>query len=237
MFKAEGSFGCPFLMGGEELICRYCGKEFMPKTRGRKNTGFCCKHCADNYRSAVKRYGSLENKPVKMVPKDRTPKPTVCHYCGKEFIPSEHYRGFCSDECRRKAERKHDYKRKKERRRITGDYDESRLNIQTVFNHNNGICQICGLPVPEICEENDDWAASIDHVIPISKGGSHTYFNSQLAHRICNSLKQDTPDGHINWDQMIKSDKERWLPKMNHLQSMLGEYDDETANELVVGAG
>ena len=33
---------------------------------------------------------------------------------------------------------------------------------------------------------------SIDHVIPLSKGGIDTWNNVRLSHRICNSLKSDS---------------------------------------------
>lgn len=33
---------------------------------------------------------------------------------------------------------------------------------------------------------------SIDHVIPISKGGTHTWDNVRLAHHHCNSIKKDS---------------------------------------------
>lgn len=52
--------------------------------------------------------------------------------------------------------------------------------------------------------KRDDWTCSIckqpgvtratwslDHVIPLSKGGSHTYGNIRLAHRVCNSRKNN----------------------------------------------
>ena len=32
---------------------------------------------------------------------------------------------------------------------------------------------------------------SVDHMIPIAKGGTHTWDNVQLAHRYCNSIKSD----------------------------------------------
>jgi 5-methylcytosine-specific restriction endonuclease McrA len=35
----------------------------------------------------------------------------------------------------------------------------------------------------------DPKSASLDHVRPISRGGSHTYFNVQLAHLTCNLKK------------------------------------------------
>ncbi|WP_210434349.1 HNH endonuclease [Virgibacillus sp. SK37] len=47
----------------------------------------------------------------------------------------------------------------------------------------------------EVTEEGyyiagDDYP-SIEHVIPISKGGTHTWDNVKLAHRKCNNLKSD----------------------------------------------
>ena len=35
-------------------------------------------------------------------------------------------------------------------------------------------------------------AASLDHIIPLSQGGTHTYNNVQLAHFLCNISKRDS---------------------------------------------
>lgn len=51
-----------------------------------------------------------------------------------------------------------------------------------VFNRDNGICGICGNAV-----DKKDFA--IDHIIPLSRGGKHSYGNTQLAHPLCNSKK------------------------------------------------
>jgi 5-methylcytosine-specific restriction endonuclease McrA len=32
---------------------------------------------------------------------------------------------------------------------------------------------------------------SIDHIVPLAKGGNHTWNNVQLAHHYCNTLKRD----------------------------------------------
>ncbi len=51
-----------------------------------------------------------------------------------------------------------------------------------IFLRDQWICQLCHRKVqPE--------KASIDHVIPLSKGGEHTYRNLVLVHRLCNSSK------------------------------------------------
>jgi hypothetical protein len=53
-----------------------------------------------------------------------------------------------------------------------------------VFERDKGICQICHWPV-----EYDDY--HLDHIIPLSKGGSHTYNNVQVTHGHCNLEKGD----------------------------------------------
>lgn len=56
-----------------------------------------------------------------------------------------------------------------------------------VIHRDNGICQLCLLPVP-----NNE--VSIDHILPQSKGGSCDMNNLQLAHSYCNSYKSNRTD-------------------------------------------
>ncbi len=63
------------------------------------------------------------------------------------------------------------------------------VNRQQVFSRDGWVCQLCGKPVdPELL-----WPAllskSLDHRIPMAKGGPHTEGNCQLAHLICNVRK------------------------------------------------
>jgi 5-methylcytosine-specific restriction endonuclease McrA len=45
----------------------------------------------------------------------------------------------------------------------------------------------------KLCEQKiENWdEASIDHIIPNSKGGTNDYENHQLAHKSCNNRKGD----------------------------------------------
>jgi 5-methylcytosine-specific restriction endonuclease McrA len=54
------------------------------------------------------------------------------------------------------------------------------LNRRAVFARDNNRCQYCGAA-----------AENIDHVIPRSKGGPHTWENVVAACRPCNARKQD----------------------------------------------
>lgn len=57
-----------------------------------------------------------------------------------------------------------------------------------IYIRDKGICGICGRFVPPDC-------FTIDHIIPISKGGTYDYDNLQCCCKKCNQLKDDAlPD-------------------------------------------
>ena len=55
------------------------------------------------------------------------------------------------------------------------------------------VCGICGLPVDKTLRWPDPMSKTIDHIVPISKGGHPSDIsNLQLAHFICNRQKADS---------------------------------------------
>ena len=64
---------------------------------------------------------------------------------------------------------------------------------RVLFQRFNYICQGCNVKCvhPNDTNYNQDNCATIDHIKPISKGGSHTYDNTQLLCRKCNWMKND----------------------------------------------
>lgn len=53
------------------------------------------------------------------------------------------------------------------------------------------ICGICGQPVDKRLKFPDPMSATIDHIIPLAKGGTNDQENLQLAHFWCNRQKSD----------------------------------------------
>ena len=52
------------------------------------------------------------------------------------------------------------------------------------------VCAICGRPVDFDRKFPDPWSATLDHIIPIAKGGDPADINNlQLAHLQCNRVK------------------------------------------------
>ena len=76
------------------------------------------------------------------------------------------------------------------------EYDET-VTLKRVRAKFSDICQICGKPVDDKDIENGHVKRlypTIDHIIPLSKGGTHTWNNVQLAHMSCNAGKCDRND-------------------------------------------
>lgn len=54
------------------------------------------------------------------------------------------------------------------------------------------ICGICGKPVDKSLKSPHPLSATVDHIIPVSRGGHPSDItNLQLAHRCCNRAKSD----------------------------------------------
>ncbi|NDC49489.1 MAG: hypothetical protein EBZ61_10505 [Micrococcales bacterium] len=71
-----------------------------------------------------------------------------------------------------------------------------KITFDDLIMRDGPLCQICG--------ELMDWQTgrhrervSLDHIIPISKGGSHTMDNVRLVHLSCNSKKSDRLPAHV----------------------------------------
>ena len=75
----------------------------------------------------------------------------------------------------------------------TTDFDNT-ITLKRVIEKYHGICQICGMKVNLDDVENGHikrMYPTVDHIKPLSKGGSHTWDNIQLAHMCCNAGKCD----------------------------------------------
>lgn len=58
-----------------------------------------------------------------------------------------------------------------------------------IFERDFYTCAICGLPVPVNERHPARLSASLDHKIPLSKGGNHSFDNVACTHLLCNVSK------------------------------------------------
>jgi 5-methylcytosine-specific restriction endonuclease McrA len=66
-----------------------------------------------------------------------------------------------------------------------------------IYERDGWVCQLCFDPVDPEARWGDPWYASLDHIIPLSRGGPHARANVQLAHQRCNRRKWAHMPGEV----------------------------------------
>lgn len=113
---------------------------------------------------------------------------TACNADAKLYLP------FCSESCRDNHTKQtitESHRRRRARKR-TGIIET--IRPEQIYIRDKYKCWICGCKVvstygKDSCINKD--AATLDHVIPLAKGGTHTKDNLKTACRQCNSIKSD----------------------------------------------
>ena len=149
-------------------------------------------------------------------------KPFNCKDCNKNLglrKPTARIR-FCNDcaSVRTKANIKQNHKTK-----MSNDTDYKRKNIATkararhkrrtlqaygdvidlyeLAERDHWQCKLCDKPIDKNAKHYKGnlnlYGPSLDHIIPVSLGGTHTWNNVQLAHYYCNSIRGNKPIAQI----------------------------------------
>jgi 5-methylcytosine-specific restriction endonuclease McrA len=86
----------------------------------------------------------------------------------------------------------------RERVRATKEKRDSRIKSgereavwpSRVFARDGWMCRLCGIDTPkELRGSYEHNAPELDHVVPLSRGGAHTFNNTQCLCRSCNGWK------------------------------------------------
>ena len=178
--------------------CNECGAHFercADMAKGASNQ-FECPECLEK-KKAIKMLTRKLNLIANNKPYEHT-----CVICGSTYMSASDTSKYCSKTCKWKARKitikelvgYHSCSRHVARAIAYGCEYEHGIRLHKLIRRDHNTCQICGKP----CDVNDrrygtagPLYPSIDHIIPLAKGGSHTWDNVQLAHMICNSFKRD----------------------------------------------
>ena len=71
-------------------------------------------------------------------------------------------------------------------------YQGDLIDRYVVFERDGWVCNICRTEIDRTLRCPDPLAATLDHVVPLSKGGQHVWSNVAPAHLYCNQQKADT---------------------------------------------
>jgi 5-methylcytosine-specific restriction endonuclease McrA len=175
----------------QNLTCNYCQATFASATKQR----FCSKPCryeASKIESRVKYWEHRKAKyPDGLATADCgwCKKPRTFEY-GKESITAFHPK--CTIEARRARYRIKTVKRQSLINK------PSRLAADDVVRLYGNTCAVCLEPIDLELKRTSKMGLTVDHWIPLSKGGSDDISNLRPAHWICNRRKSNKLPKEVN---------------------------------------
>lgn len=196
-------------------------KEVTPRhIRNRGTTCEVCRRNAKEAEQKAKREKREQQAKANREAKEaehlrRLNAPHICKRCGKTYTIADYMKsvgtryernsGYCSRVCRDQAKAENDRRNRKKyrsegkrhrckhytRAKELGLPAEEGITLEKLIARDGTTCAICGLQTFYGGDCRSELYPSIDHIIPLAKGGGHTWSNVQVAHRLCNSNKRD----------------------------------------------
>lgn len=156
--------------------CVRCEAEFLAISGHSKLCGAC----------RLKRHQPQVEKSKK------NPREFSCKCCGGS-VRSEYgdrLRSFCSKRCSKKYEQM--TSKSKRKARLRGASVVESVNPMVVFRRDGWVCGLCGVSTPQWLRGTiSQFAPELDHIVPVSRGGEHSYANTRCLCRRCNAAKAD----------------------------------------------
>ena len=158
----------------------WCGTHFASTNRNNVYCSGACSVEVSKECQAIQRRMAIRSRQMANV--------RQCDECGSEFHGHMGKR-FCGNRCLIRHERRNE--RHSRRARMRGS-DYLTLCWRSIWSRDHGTCYLCGHKCLTRYIKGDPLSPTIDHVIPLSRGGTHTPDNVRLACHQCNSIKSDT---------------------------------------------
>ena len=167
--------------------CNWCDERFETN---RKQAKFCKKACRYAMSAAIKAKATFAQHAANPRRFDFD-----CDRCGQIVLTDKHVtRGKYGRYCRNCSlvKRRESYRIKTaKRQKITNPI---RISADVIIERDGNVCHLCDGEIDLSLPRNSRFGATIDHVVPVSKGGADTLENMRLAHWICNIKKGNRVD-------------------------------------------
>jgi hypothetical protein len=164
----------------QERICEQCGERYIPK-HGKARLAYCSRSCKDTAKNAAAAKIRVESKPIGR----------ICMHCGGELPQRMRVDAiFCSKECNYRANAL-----QRKLRARTGEEGKPGYLRAFICNRDSWCCGICHKAVSRTKQHPDPLCASLDHVIPVSEGGTNDVWNLRLTHLKCNLRRRNAGGG------------------------------------------
>ena len=193
------------------LRCKSCNHEFEYTSqilRPSKRCNIQCKECNKKIKESEilqkklnkekdKYINQQQKKLANELERQQKLNNRVCNECGQVYNAKHTNQKYCSNECVRKHKNRTKEINRRKHIRLNGKVNWD-ISLEKLIKRDNNTCHICGGK----CNQKDyktidnnfivgkDYP-SIDHMIPVSKGGAHTWDNIKLSHHYCNTIKNN----------------------------------------------
>lgn len=201
----------------DSKYCKHCNKDkplhefrLRKKPNGMRSYGRC-KECEGQYEYLRRRAKGIPiRKPsekkliikrvihdvkavlrMKAIKRHRLAHPHITHTCKECGVLFEgpKSRVFCNTKCYNRNHRRIEHRKKRARLRMLKVDNVDPINVFTLYHWH---CANCGDYTPRHLKgKHMDNSPELDHIIPLSKGGEHSYTNTQLLCRKCNGIKSN----------------------------------------------
>lgn len=196
------------------IECPFCGEKAKAKAEAKAEKEAERIKRREEYERQLEHWKQIRDE-RELEKQNRLNELHVCKECGCLFTYRSYAQSIgvepvfiqhvecCSKACveRQKLKKRREHKTERshiKRAKIHGCEWERGITLRKLIARDGLRCAICG----KMCDRNDrsygngngPLYPSIDHIIPISKGGGHTWENVQVAHLYCNTLKNDKLD-------------------------------------------
>jgi hypothetical protein len=152
-----------------------------------------CAHCGQTYRPRTRHAGIYCTRKCKELA--RAPKKSLrtCPHCGDRFMPIHAGHFLCSRRCSSAAHRLQSKFRSR-----AGELTRPDIWRYKIAERDGWRCGICGMPVSPTARYPDPLQATLDHILPVSRGGSNDPSNLRLAHMGCNRSRGNRMEAHAS---------------------------------------
>ena len=163
-----------------QATCTHCAAPYSPRRSDQKYCTVRCRN-AGNPRGC-ERPGC---------PRPHRAKGLCNRHYKDERYPDQQYH-FPDDP---EAKRKRDLAKAKRRRAAQRRADAEDVDRDLVGERDGWRCGICRRKVDQRRQYPHPLSPSLDHVIPLSQGGRHTYANTRITHLRCNLARSNRGGG------------------------------------------
>ena len=164
--------------------CAYCKKSFeSPHPQHR----FCCNECRTAQQSLENKRKWQRKQENKFPNRQKT---STCGWCGepRTFKIGESVSNAYHPECRKEAQSAR-YRIKTVKRQ--SKTKRWRISHQEIVRQYGDKCHICNKPIDLDLPRTHTQGLTVDHLVPLSKGGTDDMSNLRPAHWSCNMRKSD----------------------------------------------